>query len=396
MENSGLPIVRNLDNVFLIDWLTVVFHDVHVDDVQAVLGLTNMDWQNSSKFINGYPMDCFFGSIHIRWGAEDPRFYSDSIDKNGRVVKASQKVRPEMGICLDMSGQGCRDFEEFSSLSWFDLLENIFRSGRVNITRLDLAYDDHTGLLDIYRMRCDVEDRNYIGKSKKAMVIWSDNQESDIQGLTLQIGSKSSPVLIRIYDKAAERGYGDEMHWVRVELQLRESRAYEAVKLLYQRESVGIVASGIIRNYCCFVTPSGTDSNRSRWPIAEYWQRVLEGMEKLRVWSAPGAPYNFSKAENHMVHQYGQFIQAHALLHGGDLSTLLDRSRKAHITLKPKYTNAVALELTRQRMRRAEIVDQMADWGFDTPDEEFLAYHQFNFAELFDPDPDCPFGDVYG
>ncbi len=392
MKNSNLPIVRNLHNVFLIDWFTVTLHGCHVDDVQSMLGLEAMPWQNSSKFINGYPMDCFFGHIHIRWGADDPQFYRDSMDKNGHVIHAAQKVRPEMGICLDMSGQGCRDFEEFSKLSWFDLFENLYRfGGRINITRLDLAYDDHEGLLDIYRMRRDVEDRNYISKSKKSMLIWSDDQEQDIQGLTLQIGSKSSPVLIRIYNKAAERGWGKEKHWVRVELQLREGRAGEAVRLLYQRESVGLVASGIIRNYCCFVTPSCSDTNKSRWPIAEYWQRVLEGMEKLRVWIAPGAPYNFSKVENHLVHQYGQVLLAYAMIHGG-ISTLLDRCCHAHTQLKPKYQNAVAQEFTRQQLRRDEIADQMSEWGFVSSDDYFQ-YIQSNFAELLDPDPECPFGE---
>lgn len=262
--------------------------------------------------------------------------------------------------------------------------------GRVSVTRLDLAYDDHSGLLNIWQMKRDVEDRNYISKSKKSMLIWSDDQENDIQGLTIQIGSKSSPVLIRIYDKAAERGFGKEKHWIRVELQLREDRAQEAFRLLHERESIGMVASGIIRNYCCFVTPT-TDSNRSRWPVAEYWQRVLEGMEKLRVWIAPGEPYNFSKAENHMIHQYGQFVQAYVMIHGS-LSSLLDRARSMHKDLKPKYRNAVATELAQQKLRREYNEEIMMDvFGAELDDSEYFGYIQTNFAELLDDDPNLPF-----
>lgn len=391
MENHALPLIRNLDNVFLIDWLTVVFHGCHADEVQSLLGLTGVEWVTKSSFINGYPMDSSFSNIHIRWGADDARFYRDSYDKNGVFHSAASKARTDMGICLDMSGQGCRSFEEFSNLSWFELIERIFRyGGRISVTRLDLAYDDHSGLLNIWQMKRDVEDRNYISKSKKSLIIWSDDQEQDIQGLTLQIGSKSSPVLIRIYDKAAERGWGKERHWIRVELQLRDDRSHEALKLLFKRESVGMVASGIIRNYCCFVTPTA-DTNRSRWPIAEYWQRVLEGMEKLRVWVAPGEPYNFSKSENHMVHQYGQFLQAYQLIHG-DFNSLLDRSRSAHPDLKPKYRSAVETARLQQENRRAAVSDQMKEWGFSSP-EVMLLYEQSNFAELFEPDPNLPFSD---
>ena len=388
MENRSLPLIRNLDNVFLIDWLTVVFHGRHVDEIQDILGLTGVHWESKTSFINGYPMDTFFSNIHIRWGADDVRFYKDSIDQSGKFHSAESKARSDMGICLDMSGQGCRSFEEFSGLSWFDLLDRIFKlGGRVNVTRLDLAYDDHSGLLNIWRMRRDVEDRNYISKSKKSLIIWSDDQENDIQGLTLQIGSKSSPVLIRIYDKAAERGWGKERHWIRVELQLREDRAQEALKLLWERESVGIVASGIIRNYCCFVTPT-VDTNRSRWPIAEYWQRVLEGMEKLRVWIAPGEPYNFSKSENHVVFQYGQFIQAYYLIHG-EISSLLDRARSAHPELHPKYRSAVEAERLRKKMSRDEAAALMKEWGFSSSDD-FSRFTQSNFAELLQEDPDLP------
>ena len=112
MENSCLPVLKTPnENVFLIDWLTVVFHGCYVDEVQRILGLEShkIPWETKSSFINGYPQDTFFDHIHIRWGADDPSFYKDSFDKT-----AEQKARNDMGICLDMSGQGCRAFEEFS------------------------------------------------------------------------------------------------------------------------------------------------------------------------------------------------------------------------------------------------------------------------------------------
>lgn len=377
MENSLLPIVRNLENVFLIDWLTVTFHDLKVWDVQEILGMHEMPWQLSSKFINGYPLDLNFGHIHIRYGADRPEFYDDP-----------KKARHDMGICLDMSGQGCREFESWSNKSWQDLIEDIFRCGgvlgaRMSITRLDLAYDDHSGLLNIWRMRRDVEDRNYISKAKKSMVIWSDDQEFDIQGLTLEIGSKSSPVLIRIYDKAAERGYKDR-HWIRVELQLRQDRAHEAMKLLFQRESIGMVASGVLRNYLTFVVPS-FDTNKARWPTAEYWQRVLEGMEKLRVWHAPGEEYNFSKTENWLIEQYGQVVQTMYAIHGS-LDSLLARSCEVHQVLKPKYNAAIEQEMLRRKLRKDEIETLRKSWGFVLPDSA----DQIGFAELLVDDPNCP------
>lgn len=352
MKNHGTTVsLVEQNNVFLIDWLTVVFHADTVTGIQLKLGLHNPEipWETKSSFKNGYPMETSWSNINIRWGADDPAFY-----KNDEKKTAAEKARNDMGICLDMSGQGCRTFEQYSKVDWFELLTEIFRSeGRVHITRLDLAYDDHIGLLDIYQIEKDVRDRYYVSKSKKSMIIWSDDQDEDLQGLTIEVGSRQSEVLIRIYDKAAERGYDHSRHWVRVELQLRKDRAHEAAKKLFQRDRVGVVAAGILRNYCTFRTPT-VDTNKSRWPIADYWDKVIMDMERISIWVAPGEPYNFSRSENHMVYQYGQFIQAYAEIHGG-ITSLLDRSRAAHPDLNIKYRAAIAAAKLQEEERRKAI-----------------------------------------
>ena len=43
LENPNLPVIRNLENIFLIDWLTVTFHGVHTWDVQRILGLSSVN-----------------------------------------------------------------------------------------------------------------------------------------------------------------------------------------------------------------------------------------------------------------------------------------------------------------------------------------------------------------
>lgn len=382
MENSSIPILRQLENVFLIDWLTITFHGVKVEDVIHLLGMQHVPWSQATKFINGYPLDLAFDHIHIRHGADRPEFYDDP-----------KKARHDMGICLDMSGQGCRNFESHSSRSWLDLITDAFRcmgvvGASMSVTRLDLAYDDHSMLLNIWQLRREVEDRMYVSKSRKARIIWSDDLDEDIHGLTIEIGSRASPVLIRIYDKAAERGFGPEKHWIRVELQLRAERAAEAFKLLFQRESIGMVASGIVRNYCMFVTPLPGDSNKWRWPIAEYWQRVLDGFEKIRVWYAPGEEYNFHKSEDHLIAQYGQILMLAAAMHGDRLQSLLDRAEREHRQLKPKYQAVLDRELYRRQLHRDEIDHIRKLYGF-SPDELGSAV-QTDFSELLASDPDCP------
>ena len=363
-----------LKNVILIDWLTVTLHDVSVDMVKWILGMGRSDipWDDKLAFRHGYPRRCSFQNISILYGADDVNNYSDP-----------SKARTDMGICLDMSGTGCRAFEQYGHGDWFNLLTYMHEHcSCVNVTRLDLAYDDHTGVLDINRIRRDVEERNYTGSPKKSMIIWSDDQEENLQGLTVQIGSKASAVLIRIYNKAAERGYDHTRHWIRVELQLREDRAGAAVKAILDRQDIGLTFSGILRNYCTMREPVN-DSNKSRWPVAEYWENLIGDAERIRLWIAPGEPYNFHKSEDHVVNQYGQFLLAYVQIYGS-VSSLIDRSRKMHPELKAKYTQAIEAARFEQMQCRERMKETRRQLGIQEPDPEHdrIFGHQMDFAEL--------------
>lgn len=153
--------------------------------------------------------------------------------------------------------------------------------------------------------------------------------------MTIQVGSDKSEVKIRIYDKAAERGFKDR-HWIRLEMQLRKERAFEATRQLLDVRHIGMCASGILRNYLTYRLES-LDSNKSRWPLAPYWDKVLLDMEKISVWVAPGESYNFAKTEHWLVKQYGQAIVVLDQIH--DPFYLLERCRAQFPVhdLAPKY-----------------------------------------------------------
>lgn len=376
-SNSLMP----QSNVFLIDWLTVTFKDISASMVQLMLGLSSEAWTTKQTFKNGYPVDTFFGNIHIWWGADDPQYYKDGFNEQGKWITAEMKARNDMGVCLNLSGQGCRTFEEHSTVGWMSLFE-LIEKYHGNITRLDLAYDDHMGVIDIYRFACDIKERNYRSKSKHADVLWSDDQENDIQGLSVYIGAKSSDVLIRVYDKAAERGYKDR-HWIRVELQLRHDRASSAMDQILQHESIGSVSSGILRNYLTVCIPSG-DSNKSRWSVAYYWQRVIGQMETIRLWAAPGEPYNFHKAEDQMIKQYCQFLLTFREIHG-TMNDLLEAARRYHgkKPLKKKYVNAINEHFSKIRKS-----DRITSEGSNSVGAYF-SNETFNL--LYDDDVDLPF-----
>ena len=336
-STSSVPALSAQNNVFLIDWLTFVSHGDSVDYLKWLLGLDSPEipWETSVKFRNGYPVQTYWNGITISYGADDSQYYSDPT-----------RARNDMGVCVNLSGTGCRAFETYGHGDWMRVFGFLLRDTNYlvtsqhqfvsyNITRLDLAYDDHNRFLCMADLERDVRLRNYVSRSKYSEIIWSDNQDNDIQGLTIQIGSDKSDVKIRIYDKAAERGYKDR-HWIRCELQLRRDRAFEAVRQLFDVRHIGRCVSGILRNYLTFRSEC-LDTNKSRWALAPYWDRILLDMEKISLWVSPGEEYNISKTEHWLVKQYGQAIVVLDQLH--DPFYLLDRCKSLFPVrdLAPKY-----------------------------------------------------------
>ena len=352
------------NNVFLIDWLTFV---TFVDDVQSVKCLLGLDdpsipWTDEVKFRNGYPLQSYWGNITISYGADREEYY---IDKS--------KARTDMGICVNLSGQGCRNFETYGHGDWNKLFAAFFSGAKYNITRLDLAYDDHTGVLDIHKIEDDTRDRAYVTRAKYAEVIWSDNENTDIQGMTVHIGSERSRTLIRIYDKAAERGYKGR-HWVRCEIQLRKENAAVACAKLFELRHIGKVAAGILRNYVTYRVPT-SDSNKSRWPIAPYWDRLIMEMERISLWISPGDEYNFSKTERWLVDQCGQAILTAMKMHR--LAWLIRQIEKQYPELAPKYQRALQEFDMQRKLDRG--------WS-DLDDEEWVPFEYEQ--QTFIPDPD--------
>lgn len=286
-------------NICLYDWLSFTSKTLSADDIKEALCLS-LDF----SFIKG---------AH---GYRD-RYYSNgiSIHFNGR---------DDMGVWCEMSGQGCRAFESFSNLSWESLFKFI-ANNQCKITRLDVAYDDHTGVLDIDDLLSDTLSGNFVSRS----TYWESIISS--AGKTLQFGSPKSKILIRIYDKAAERGFDDSVHWVRVELQLRDGRASEFLKIPL---SLGDAFSGVLLNYLRFVVPSD-DSNKWRWAMADYWVDLLSFLTRISVFTSPGVDYNLAKVNDYVFNQAGNAIDCAIRVYGLTGFQILLRDRE--VRPNPKY-----------------------------------------------------------
>ena len=158
------------------------------------------------------------------------------------------------GLCVVLSGRGCRDFEKYGNGNYkalFQLIldnwseDNSYR--KMNITRLDYAFDDFNNGLDLHTLadytrkgyfvsscKCVTKDINGKTVSKGKFTIC----ESEC-GLTVYFGSRSSNTMIRFYDKFLEKlnsGCAEEIpegctSWVRCEIELKNVNCIGFVKL---------------------------------------------------------------------------------------------------------------------------------------------------------------------
>lgn len=297
-----------MDDLVLIDWLSITTKIHSPLQVISLLGMDHVTWQET-KGAHGYRDRLYYNSISIHF--------------NGQK---------DMGVWLEMSGQGCRCFETVGHGD-FDMLCSLALShpGEMKITRLDVAFDDHSGILPISRIFQDTVDHNFISKSE----FWETVLSS--KGTAIYHGSPQSQVRIRIYDKAAERNYTDGTHWIRVELQLRNDRCAEFMKKT--EYDIGERFAGVILNYLRYVTPDPTDTNNRRWPLTDYWQDLVGAACRISIYTRPGMEYNLEKCKKYVFGYASNAIDAALQIYGVD--GFLKQIHERKVKPNPKYDRLV-------------------------------------------------------
>lgn len=255
---------RGVQNTIMIDWLS--FTVPLGVDVFALIGIGPELFRDTGHGAMGYKHLYVYDNIKVYTAGT-----SDA-----------------MGIHVEMSGKGVRQFEStYNASPWVFFAEVHSLKGR--FTRLDIAYDDFQYLVDLDLIKTKINQGLYRTRFKSVRLSQelstSDNKKI---GETIYFGSPSSSTLLRIYDKALESNRSGEFpHWVRMELQLRSENANNfALQCLKPNAKVGEVYASVIKNYLVFINDNG-DSNKSRWPIADFWRDVIGSVDKMQITKKP-------------------------------------------------------------------------------------------------------------
>lgn len=272
-----------------IDWLSFTFLDLKMPaDLINMLGFFEKDFSLMPKGSNGYKSMLKLSGypLYIMFdGNEDMGIF---VSCSGGAIHALinafsttlEIVTPFDDIVINVN--------DFKNNVMIELLIFIKRFG--HIARLDIAIDDigcrfykvqqvHNLLIN---KQCVSKFRNYQNLSKHSI------STGDYFGHTIYMGSRSSNIMMRIYDKQMEMNskLPDDKKinfpWVRWEFELKDERANEVANLIISRKNLGLITLGILKNYIRFVNLD--DENRSRCSLTKTWKKFLLDVEPLRLY----------------------------------------------------------------------------------------------------------------
>ena len=327
-------------NKIIIDWLSITSKRLSVKEMIDLLGLQNASWEEGKGY-HGYRCRYWYDCISIHF-----------------------EGTADMGIWLEMSGQGCRAFETYGTGDYESLFRLVIDDPKdFNITRLDIAFDEFTGILDVKRVFNDTANKKF--RSKADYFTYTGGSD----GLSMSIGSPRSKVLIRIYDKRAERLAKitdpdqrlrieeDIPHWMRVELQLRDERALEYIKTMAgcgkasiegEVRSIGEVYKGVLANYLeyGYSVPAKGNPDKYVWHTFRYWQEVLQNAEAISIYVKPGTEYNLARCRNYVYNMAGNAVDALIEIEGID--GFIEGVKGRRIKPNPKYIQLIEDEKARR------------------------------------------------
>lgn len=280
---------NNLEQFILFDWFqcTILSESYSYDlDSGVINGVNNINYIVIDMFKNLFNID----STQLVFEYTGVSGYNCTYSY--KDIKIMFNVtRPEMGINILMSGQGCRCFEELK-LDYIEFFRKLRMYTSINYNRIDVSIDDFTNKyftlskIKKYILKNAVCSKFLTSLSVEKTCL----ADSTNVGHTIQFGSKASNVQITFYDKKKERKSKNVIvddnikFWTRTELRFRHETAKTFIDvILHNVNNINFVVKSILKEYISFKDLNSKDSNKSRRKDAVWWTNYLENVESLKL-----------------------------------------------------------------------------------------------------------------
>lgn len=276
--------------------------------------------------------------------------------------------RKDMGFLIEMKGLGCRQLEvhlNYEEETWFDFWERCLLYNAV-FKRIDLAIDDHYGILDVTHLINRCKQGECVGKIRK----FSTHSAGELgydkpdMGLTLQLGSRQSEIYFCIYEKDYEQWIKTRVPITeavtknRFEIRLSSERAEECINQLleqrYNEDCIENVVFGIINHYVRFCVRPKTNYNGKKqdWDLDVMWEHFINGHRtKLRLVLEP-KPFSKQRTLNWLSHQCMPTVKGLLMddFENGN-TVILDMINKA----QPGYRLSKLLKLEKEKYNKIQL-----------------------------------------
>lgn len=191
-----------------------------------------------------------------------------------------------MGPHLIAKGQGCCQLQAEGRVDsgWNAFLAEALTAG-VRVTRIDIAFDDRDGLLNMRTIRQAVQEGCLVTCYRQI-----DGKEGLVGSKedTVHFGLAESESSVKIYDKQAEqidKGNSDPGPWIRVEITSRGRRAQAMAEQLAHETDLSSVAGHLLS--VLDFKQVGKSKQKTRWQTASWWTAFLGNAEKARLTLSP-------------------------------------------------------------------------------------------------------------
>lgn len=265
--NRGVGNTQERGMRALVDWVSATFKTgQELEEIFELIGLKKELFIEAKKGVNGYRKKLSYGHIHVLYDGPE-----------------------NQGIMLDISGQGCREYEVAGGYEWSELFRRIIEFDG-DFTRLDVAVDEFKGALEVERLKRKAKAGEIRSKFRTSIPMEKVRlKDGSSKGNTIYFGHPQSILQIKVYDKLMERKEaGKEVeegidHWNRLEVTVRKERAVALANIIgYNHYTVGQAVMGIVKYYIT-VTNKSKDKNKARWPVAKFWEVFIRDASVLKL-----------------------------------------------------------------------------------------------------------------
>lgn len=269
---------------------------------------------------------------------------------------------------IEMKGSECRSFE-IRDGDFFKLFSDVKLKHHANTKRLDIAFDDFTGILTPGMIE-DRFNKGFFTSPMRNRKLERDLEEGLLKsghllkskqgGWTMTIGGTSSRQLC-VYNKLAERkdrGYTisyDVDSWMRYEMRFYDERADEVLLGCIdamQSDTMGTYVRGLLGGMIELKADNNEDSSHmSRAPIYAPWEKLLNGVEKVKMMPQTRIEMDITKLHAYAFKAVSKTLLKLFLLNNKDFDEMLSVCMgHASEVLKNSELAQISLDLKKENL----------------------------------------------